>query len=214
MLAFSTYQPFWRPDRRPDLSGTFLTWVLPSVGVVLLTCGACSERPNMQLGRAETPPPADLAWWYVSFDDGPRAPIVGVEIPQVGPCTDQWILADRGVRRFRYTGSRLTAAGPPLPTSPTPSDIDPVRQWLCAYLPRVAPQRALPTEALRRPLLEPSAGPAKLTMQEVVALLRDYWPDAQIRPPAGMSPLEIADQIEAFPHGVTELLDVVRSAAG
>jgi len=139
----------------------------------------------------------DLIWWCAVFDGDVRAPIVGIELNSSDRRTEQWLLTDRGVRRYRSEGTKVAAAaGPPLPTGALPEDLDQVRGWLTHYLPGVAPSHALPTQAVA------SAG----GMADIVDLLDACWPDRRIDPPAGITPYEIASETESFPHGLAELL--------
>ena len=167
----------------------------------------------MRLAHGGQANPHGLAWWYVTFEDDVRAPIVGIEISAGDSQTDQWMLTDRGVRCYRYQGSRLTAAGPPLPTVPAPEDLEQTRDWLLRYLPQAVPHRAVPPDAFGGPPRDPprtrrweaGALAAPPSMAQVVKLLRTHWPDLLVDPPAHLTPYEVAYEIEAFPHGVGEL---------
>jgi len=163
-----------------------------------------------------------LAWWYVTFEDHVRAPIVGIEISADDSRTDQWMLTDRGVRCYRYQGSRLLAAGPPLSTVRAPEDLEQTRHWLLHYLPQAVPHRALPPDALKGPPRDPpstnrwvaDALAAPPSMAQVVELLRTHWPDLLVDSPARMTAYEVAYEIEAFPHGLWELLAASEALGG
>ncbi|MFH0982270.1 MAG: hypothetical protein V2A79_12105 [Planctomycetota bacterium] len=150
----------------------------------------------MHLARSNAVKSHDLVWWYVIFDSGLRAPIVGIELSSRDSQTDQWILTERGVRCFRYQGTRLRAAGPPLPTVGVPEDREQARRWLLHYLPQVAPHRVLAPQAIAK----------ARSMTELVGLFRARWPEAMVDPPARLTPYALADELEAFPHGLRELV--------
>ena len=164
------------------------------IAMVAGTVG-CAQPCRMRLAHGVPPAVGELVWWHVSFGDSVRPPIVGIEIPTGAAQADQWVLADRGVRCFRYRFGAVRSAGLPLATTATPSDLDQVRQWLRYYLPVAAPARVLPPTKI----IEVSS------MGQVVNLLEHCWPDARIAPPAHLPPYDLADEIEAFPHGVWQL---------
>ena len=170
----------------------------------LIGAAGCAQRSRMRLARTGAVDSHELAWWYATFSDGVRAPIIGIEIPKGGSETDQWILTDRGVRRFRYRSRALIAAGPPIPTTASPGDLEQTRGWLLHYLPAAAPRRALPRERVTQ----------AASAAEFVELLRANWPDVLVDPPARLTPRKIAHEIEAFPHGIAELLAASETMGG
>lgn len=172
------------------MAAGLMTWLIAGTG--------CAQPSQMRLARTPSTNPGELVWWNVTFASGVRAPIIGIEIPQRGSETDQWILADRGVRRFQYRGARLVAAGPPLSTVPSPDDLEQARGWLLHFLPVAAPPRTLP----------PREVADAASVNALLELLHRHWPDVLVEPPARLTPDKIAREIEAFPHGVLLLLKV------
>jgi hypothetical protein len=45
------------------------------------------------------------------------------------------------------------------------------------------------------------------SMQDVLHLAERRWPDQKCEPPNGMSARSIQAEMEAFPHGITQLLE-------
>ena len=158
----------------------------------------------MQLARTAAENPRQAAWWSVACEVGVRAPLVGIEVPAAGGHTDQWILANRGIRCFRYRGTVLVESGPPVPTVQVPGDEEQLRRWLLYALPQVAPRWSLSPEAIGQ-----VHGAADLT-----ELLRRSRPDDEVPPPAGLTAYEIGRELESFQHGVAELLDAVELLTG
>lgn len=158
----------------------------------------------MQLARTAAENPRRVAWWSVACEAGVRAPLVGIEVPAEGGHTDQWILANRGIRCFRYRGAVLVAAGPPVPTDQVPGDEEQLRRWLLFFLPQVAVRWSLSPEAV---------GQVNSTA-ELTHLLRRSRPADEVPPPAGLTAYEIGRELESFQHGVAELLAAVELLTG
>ncbi|MCP4589413.1 MAG: hypothetical protein GY842_01585 [bacterium] len=165
-------------------------------------CGpGCAQPSRMRLARSSAEITSDgPVWWCATFNAGVRPPIVGVEFAQA----EQWVLTARGVRCYRYRNGRLTATGPPIPTTAPPEDFAQTRSWLRLYLSRHAPTWRLPMETA-----------AKLSsMDELVELLELHVSEYRIAPPSHLTSRELAAELEAFPLGLAELLAAAETTGG
>ena len=161
-----------------------------------LACSGCSPPCRMRLsGRADTSG-RGFRWWSIGSNSGLRSPIIGFEWDTFASESEQWLLSDSGARRFQYRGDRVIAAGPPTPTFSSSDGIDQVRKWL---------QYGLPPSA-RAVSREDAAGIR--SMEDVRDLAERQWPDERTESPSGMTASAIKAEMEAFPHGVTQLLEV------
>ena len=139
-------------------------------------------------------------WWQVAPGDGLRSPVVGVEERLSERHVRQWLVDDRGVRRFDYSGGRLARCGPPVSSAVVSQD-----SWPAASLIRrrfgASDEPGWPGPVL------PGEEVAKLrNATELVALLQRHWASAQTDPPAGLTPHEINLAMDAAEITLADLL--------
>jgi hypothetical protein len=158
----------------------------------------------MRLAVAPGEAGGTFRWWSVTPRAGVRTPILGIEIDAPPDATDQWLLSAHGVRDYRSQGSRVIQAGPPVPTFASREGLHEARQWLRLYLPSKTPPHALPAADVER--LE--------SMEQLVQTAERQWAGTRADPPAGMTPEQIAAEMEAFPHGLKQLLAVAEYFGG
>ena len=156
----------------------------------------CAQPLQMRLvGGTATP----FCWWSAAPSAGVHTAILGIERRAAGQFTDQWLLSDHGVRHFQYRGRQLVAAGPPVSTLPSPEGFTDVKRWLQYSLPQTAPECGLPSAEIDQ---------ADSTT-DLVGLAERHWSALRAKPPSNLSATEIEAEMEAFPHGVLELLAVI-----
>ncbi len=181
---------------RPVTRGFCALGLAAALTVGLVSGLGCAQASRMRLADPVPGNPRSLVWWCMTSAGAVRPPMVGIEISGDDSRTDQWILTERGVRCYRYNGRDLIAVGPPLPTTPTPADFEQTRRWLRHYLPQASPRRALPAREVAE----------AVSMARLVELLRTNWLDVLVAPPAQITPRRLVHELEAFPHGLAELL--------
>lgn len=189
---------------RPCCSSPARARLLPLiVGFVLAAwAGACASLPGpgMQLSAADRRGGDTGVWWHVAADDGLRSPVVGIEQRLSEEHVRQWLVDDRGVRRFEYHGGHLSGCGPPVSSAVVSGN-----PWPIASLIRrrfgASDEPGWPGPAL------PGEEVAKLTnAADLVALLQRRWASAQTDPPDGLSPHEVNLVMDAAEITLADLL--------
>ena len=168
--------------------------------VVLMVAGGCLPPPRMRLSAGIDQSSQYGVWWSVAPRDAVGSPIAGIEQRLSGSRVRQWLIDDRGARCFEYRGRRSTGWGPPLATVAADGDFVVVRSLIRGLFGsddgRGWPGPPLPVEEVNQ--LTGSA--------DLVALLQRHWPTARTDPPAGLTPHEIAQAMEAAEITIGDLV--------
>jgi hypothetical protein len=174
-----------------------------ALGVASLVAG-CLPPPRMELSPAAQQHHSAGVWWYVTPEARPRSPVVVVEQVISEARVRQWLLDNRGIRVFEYRGGRLQSWGPPVPSTASKSGYRTVRSLVqarfgCEMEPGW-PGPPLPSDAVS----------GTRDTADLVRLLRRHWPDAQVDPPAGLSPHDVAEAMVATKVTVANLLQLAQ----
>lgn len=160
----------------------------------------CLPPPKMRLSNTNNPHGQRGVWWAAPAATALRGPVVGVEQRVSKNRVVQWLVDDRGVRRFEYRGGLRVSAGPPVSTEAYGSDFSVARPLIRMRFGNPDepgwPGPALPPDQVRQ--LTGSA--------DLAELLAQHWPDSNIDPPANMSPHEIEQAAEAAEITVFDLI--------
>ncbi len=169
-----------------------------SISGILLA--GCLPPPRMLLSEGVRQGGDHGVWWAVDGDRILRGPIVGVGQRLPGDRVRQWLVGDRGVRCFVHHAGGLAGWGPPLATEPLGDGFE-----VTASLIRARFGSGQEPGWPGPPLPADEVGQVKGSA-ELRAMLQRHWADARTEPPAGLTPHEIEQAMEAAQITILDLL--------